>query len=86
MILQRQNDYFYFSRTVSILQTIFKDKRGKPSSGIWKDVHISLLASQKMKADLFFVKQKESTKFIGEGKNAYFWLVTEKLLLTSQNN
>lgn len=41
--------------------------------------------SQKMKADLFFAKQKESTKFTGERKNAYFWLVADKLLLTSQN-
>lgn len=92
MILQSQNHHFCLSRTVSVLQrnlllkSIFMDKSGKPSSEIWKDVHISLLATVRRWKQIYSLQNKKKAQNLQErGKNAYFWLVADKLLLTSQN-
>lgn len=70
MILQSWNTHFYLSETMSILQIqrIFMDKRGKPPSGIWKGVHISLLAQSEDESRFIPPKTKAKHKIYRRGE------------------
>lgn len=70
MILQSWNTHFYLSETMSILQIqrIFMDKRGKPPSGIWNGVHISLLATIRRWKQIYSSQNKSKAQNLQEGE------------------
>lgn len=76
-------EQYQFYRKISFLKSIFMDKRGKPSSEIWKDVHISLLATVRRWKQIYSLQNKKKAQNLQDGGKmpTFGWWLTNSCWL-----